>query len=49
MTHKSSRPLPLLCSALLCSVLRFVEGPYTHVVRNVLIDHAQIERTVRPS
>ena len=27
-------------------VLRFAEGPHTHVVKNVLIDHAAIERTV---
>lgn len=29
-----------------CSVLRFEEGPYAHVVKNVLIDQAAIERTV---
>ncbi len=30
-----------------CSVLRFEEGPHAHVVKNVLIDQAAIERTVR--
>jgi hypothetical protein len=28
-------------------VLRFAEGPHAHVVKNVLIDQANIERTVR--
>ena len=33
----------------MCRVLRFEEGPHAHVVKNVLIDQAAIERTVRSS
>lgn len=35
-----------MCARTHCSVLRFEEGPYAHVVKNVLIDQAAIERTV---